>query len=215
MEQRLLSTSGITRVLLVANSTIMRAGLSALMANNSSLEVVGSVTNGEMLLKNEQLQPDVVLLVWDGEELIFDGEFQVSGMVVLVEDWQEVSIRNWLRNGVQGILPLQATGDEIVGAISAVALGLNVLHPDVIESLLSALPATAKERDNGKGILTSREVEVLGMLASGQGNKAIARRLHISEHTVKFHIASIFSKLDVSSRTEAVIKGAKDGLILL
>lgn len=215
MEQRLFSTSGITRVLLVANSTIMLAGLSALLATKEGLEVVGSVKNEEMPLTSERLQPDVVLLVWDGEELIFDDRFQMPGIVVLLEGWQEVSIGTWLRNGVLGILPLQAAGDEIVAAIEAVALGLNVVHPDVMEFLLSGLPATVKEPDRGKGVLTNREIEVLGLLASGQGNKAIARRLHISEHTVKFHIASIFSKLEVSSRTEAVIKGAKDGLILL
>jgi len=63
--------------------------------------------------------------------------------------------------------------------------------------------------------LTTREIEVLGMLAEGVGNKAIARHLDISEHTVKFHISSIFSKLNASSRTEAVILGARQGLILL
>jgi DNA-binding NarL/FixJ family response regulator len=63
--------------------------------------------------------------------------------------------------------------------------------------------------------LTNREVDVLSMLAEGLGNKAIALRLNISEHTVKFHIGSIFSKLHASSRTEAVILGARQGLILL
>ncbi|HKC74673.1 MAG TPA: response regulator transcription factor, partial [Chloroflexota bacterium] len=63
--------------------------------------------------------------------------------------------------------------------------------------------------------LTPREIEVLGMLAEGLGNKTIARRLGISEHTVKFHVGSIFAKLDASSRTEAVTLGARRGLIML
>nr|WP_228035594.1 response regulator transcription factor [Oculatella sp. LEGE 06141] len=72
-----------------------------------------------------------------------------------------------------------------------------------------SLPASPSQ------VLTPREIEVLGMLAEGLGNKAIAKRLSISEHTVKFHISSIFTKFGVSSRTEAVMLGARQGLILL
>ncbi|MCY7273178.1 MAG: response regulator transcription factor [Phormidesmis sp. CAN_BIN44] len=94
--------------------------------------------------------------------------------------------------------------------------GLTVLHPDVMETLLPVLPATTRPlSETPIQALTSREVEVLGMLAEGLGNKTIARRLTISEHTVKFHISSIFSKLNASSRTEAVILGARQGLIFI
>lgn len=205
------------RVLVIANSAIIRAGLETLIATNPALEIVGSITPVQISRQLELLQPDVVLLVSDGadNELLVDAELSSYPIVLLLEDWQEVSISNLLRSGVLGILPLEATADEIIGAIEAAALGLTVLHPDLVESLLSVLPATTRSQDNSKGTLTTREIEVLGMLAEGLGNKAIARRLNISEHTVKFHIGSIFSKLNASTRTEAVILGARQGLILL
>lgn len=205
------------RVLVIANSAIIRAGLETLIATNPALEIVGSITPVQISRQLELLQPDVVLLVSDGadNELLVDAELSSYPIVLLLEDWQEVSISNLLRSGVLGILPLEATADEIVGAIEAAALGLTILHPDLVESLLSVLPATTRSPDNSKATLTTREIEVLGMLAEGLGNKAIARRLNISEHTVKFHIGSIFSKLNASTRTEAVILGARQGLILL
>ena len=90
-----------------------------------------------------------------------------------------------------------------------------ILHSDLIDVLLSILPSAARSLPPAPQALTPREIEVLTMLAEGLGNKAIARRLNISEHTVKFHVGSIFSKLNASSRTEAVTLGARQGLIML
>jgi len=137
-------------------------------------------------------------------------------VVVLVNDWQSTPVAEALRTGVKGVLPGDATIIEIVEALQAAAIGLTVLHPDIVSELLSNLPTTTPILPaESNQTLTAREVEVLSMLAEGLGNKAIARRLTISEHTVKFHIGSIFSKLNASSRTEAVILGARQGLILL
>jgi DNA-binding NarL/FixJ family response regulator len=231
----------------MARSVVMRAGLEALITTSSELEVVGSFTSTESLLQQiEQLQPDVVLLEWSDSETDrftpllnanlerdtiispidslpengVSSAFRVStspALVVLVDDWQQASLTEALRLGVRGMLPGDATVSEIVEAIQAAAIGLTVLHPDLVEALLSNLPAAATPAlpVDPNQALTAREVEVLRMLAEGLGNKAIARRLSISEHTVKFHIGSIFSKLNASSRTEAVILGARQGLILL
>jgi DNA-binding CsgD family transcriptional regulator len=103
----------------------------------------------------------------------------------------------------------------LVGDRSRRRLGL-----DVAAALLGAAPVPAAREGAGGAVapaspLTPREVEVLGMLAEGLGNKQIAARLGISEHTVKFHVASIFTKLHASSRTEAVTIGARAGVILL
>jgi DNA-binding NarL/FixJ family response regulator len=118
--------------------------------------------------------------------------------------------------GVQAILPRSATAEEIVPTVVAAAAGLVVLHPDIFDSLLPVLPSTARTLPTSPlQALTPREIEVLGMLAEGLGNKAIAGRLSISEHTVKFHVSSIFTKLNASSRTEAVTLGARQGLIML
>jgi two-component system, NarL family, response regulator YdfI len=128
----------------------------------------------------------------------------------------EAAIADLLRAGVRGILPNQATPNEMVSTIVATASGLTVIHPDVMESLISLFAIVNRSLPSPPTqALTTREIEVLGMLAEGLGNKTIARRLNLSEHTVKFHISSIFSKLNASSRTEAVILGARQGLILL
>jgi DNA-binding NarL/FixJ family response regulator len=130
-----------------------------------------------------------------------------------------------LRSGVRAVLPRTAGAAEIVLAVEAAAAGLVSLHPDVAAALLAAVPpgppppraAPPNERAaaDGAPVLTPREVEVLGMLAEGLANKQIAPRLGITEHTVKYHVASIFAKLGASSRTEAVMLGARRGLVML
>jgi DNA-binding NarL/FixJ family response regulator len=108
---------------------------------------------------------------------------------------------------IRSVLPRDVTPVELVAALHAVAAGLVVLHPAALVIPASDFVDT--------GPLTSREVEILGMLAEGLPNKNIAWKLDISEHTVKFHVASILSKLGVSSRTEAVTVGLRRGLIFL
>ncbi len=259
MQQRLESESSIIRVVIIANSIVMRAGLEALIMTNPDLEVVGSYADLKAVVPQmEHLQPDVVLLELNdlgndslspllnsylnsnserGEVIYPVDMLDSSGresstlsemmpesfsipaspaVVVLINDWQSAPVAEALRTGVKGVLPGDATITEIVEAIQAAAIGLTVLHPDSVGELLSNLPtATPILPAESSQTLTGREIEVLSMLAEGLGNKAIARRLNISEHTVKFHIGSIFSKLNASSRTEAVILGARLGLVLL
>jgi DNA-binding NarL/FixJ family response regulator len=225
MEQNNSSGSSIIRVLVAADSLIVRAGLEALITTSPVLRVVGSANLETLTQQVEQLQPDVVLLEWEDTEEsalpLLPGSSSDQALVthpaivVLLDDWQQAAIADLLRSGILGILPAEATTGEILGAIQAAAIGLVVLHPDLADTLLPASVTPRPLPDASQQALTSREVEVLQMLAEGLGNKAIARRLSISEHTVKFHIGSIFSKLHASSRTEAVILGARQGLILL
>jgi two-component system, NarL family, response regulator YdfI len=112
------------------------------------------------------------------------------------------------------VLPLDATPAEILAAIAAAVEGLIVLHPELLASMSVAGPAPQTPA-SADASLTPREIEVLRMLAEGLANKNIAWKLGISEHTVKFHITSIFTKLNVSSRAEAVATGMRRGLILL
>jgi NarL family two-component system response regulator YdfI len=122
---------------------------------------------------------------------------------------------NWaLRAGVRAVLPVEIEGEQLGAALDAVARGLLVTHPSGLSSARSAA-TTADESSGFLEPLTAREREVLRMLSEGLGNKEIGSRLKISEHTVKFHVASILSKLGASTRTEAVSIALRRGLILV
>lgn len=213
-----------TRVLVAASSEIMRAGLEALLATSAALAVVGSSTSitalGEQV---EDLQPDVVLLeleLQDDETLAALPTLGTGpdppALVILVDDVQGALTAEALRSGVRAVLPRQALASEIVAAVEAAAAGLLVLHPDAIDSLLPVLQAAPHGPPSAPNqALTPRELEVLTMMAEGLGNKGIAWSLGISEHTVKFHVSSIFAKLNASSRTEAVTLGIRQGLLMV
>jgi two-component system, NarL family, response regulator YdfI len=114
--------------------------------------------------------------------------------------------------GVRGILTDTSTESELSAAMAArLTSGWLVLPPTVIDRF----DLREKIVAHSSPILTPREIQVLVQIGAGLGNKAIAHNLHISDHTVKFHVSSIFQKLDVSTRTEAVTAGIKIGLILL
>ncbi|HEY9695700.1 MAG TPA: response regulator transcription factor [Trichocoleus sp.] len=208
----------------VARSTIIRAGLAALLTDLPTLTVTATAAEPETILQQlatEQL--DVILLDIESQSDDFtwltpllDRAGQVA-ILLLIEEIDSHTFRELIQAGVRGILPKMIGLTEMAAAIEAIASGLVVWHPDFAETVLSALSSlpAALPTLPIEPILTPRESEVLQMLAAGLGNKTIARRLSISEHTVKFHISSIFSKLQVSSRTEAVMVGTRSGLILL
>lgn len=213
------------RVLVAATNPIVRAGLESILRMNSTFSAIGSSTDPATLATAIATHtPDVLLM-----EVSFpEGESVTEKLValngvgelpiaLLIDPEDRDRLPEMLRFGVKAILPRSASAEEILPAIEAAATGLVVLHPDAIDSLLTFLPTSERvvEATTPLQALTSREIEVLGMLAEGLGNKAIAKRLGISEHTVKFHVSSIFSKLNASSRTEAVTLGARQGLIML
>jgi two-component system, NarL family, response regulator YdfI len=212
------------RVLVVAASPVVRAGLSSVLANNPNVVIAGSLCDLDALYREiEELQPDVIVLdlnsnlqqsTW--EKLLLIHQEQALPILIIVDELENIDIKAVLGSGVWGILPANSTESEIVAAVEAIAFGLVVLHPEVVELLpLKASSPKEKVSINVVQTLTLREIEVLEMLGSGLGNKAIAKNLYISEHTVKFHISSIFQKLSVSSRTEAVTLGVRLGLIML
>lgn len=205
------------RVLVAANSVVVRAGLEAIVSTSSALSVVGSATLDGIDRQIDALAPDVVLLAWDLEDdlsaILTSDDLGAIAIVLLVEELSG-GIAESLRQQVRGILPTHASEREITIAIEAAHAGLTVLHSGAIDALLPSLPVAPQPAPQTQS-LTPREIEVLTMMAEGLANKSIARRLQISEHTVKFHIGSIFSKLDAASRTEAVMLGARQGLILL
>lgn len=210
-----------TRVLVAAASPVVRQGLEAIVTTSPLLTVVGTSGVATLAAEVEALQPDVVILEWELQDeglpiFLLAQHALAPAIVVLANDPRSAWVAEALRaSSVRAILPHEATASQIVAAVEAVADGLVVMHLDVFEPLLLGLPSLPRSPDGALQALSPREIEVLGMIAEGLGNKTIARRLGISEHTVKFHISSIFTKLNASSRTEAVIIGARQGLIML
>lgn len=196
------------RVLIAAPSAILRAGLESIVRSNPAFGLAAEAGHE---------QPDVMLidLEYAGEEP--PPEVPAGAAVVLLTDRPPGAwTLDAFRSGARAVLPRDASASEIVAAIAAAAAGLAVLTPADLQALLPAALRAERARSSGSDeALTPREREVFTMLAEGAGNKTIAWRLKISEHTVKFHVASIMSKLNATSRTEAVALGIRKGLILL
>jgi DNA-binding NarL/FixJ family response regulator len=124
-------------------------------------------------------------------------------------------VRRLLQSGVRAILLRDSSAGEIEDALQAASSGLAVMSPELLDVLLPSSDIADEEPLAMHDPLTDRESEVLALLAEGAGNKDIARRLGISEHTAKFHVSSILSKLGATTRTEAVTRGYRLGLILI
>ena len=201
-----------TRVFVVAPTPMARAGLRSMLA---SVEDVGVEVVGESGPPAEgALSASEVVLVAD-EELLEETALAVSedgtqGLVLLSEEGSAARLRTLPLRG-WGVVPPDAPPEELGAAVAAVAQGLVVLPRAMAEGALAGVSA-AEELSEPP---TAREGEVLGLLARGLSNKQIARELHISEHTVKFHISALYAKLGVGNRAEAVSQGARHGLISL
>ena len=206
------------RLLIAAPSAIVRAGLESVGAQGSGIEVVGASGLAGLSAAVDRHQPDVVLAAVEThhdeppEDLIaLAAREGAPAIVVLAPDLQSSWTGDALRSGIRAVLPGDLGPREILAAVEAAAAGLVVLHPQDIPALVAERPLPAAQSQT----LTSREVQVLAMLAEGLGNKTIAWKLGISEHTAKFHVASILSKLNAGTRTEAVTLGIRRGLILI
>lgn len=215
-----MTNSPIYTVIVIAVSPVIRMGLSAMLDDNPKLTVIKSGTDIDSLTDEIiQLQPDVVLLDWNSSdfESISQSEQFISATIILLNELEDIDFGAILNAGVKGILPQTSTESEIIAAVEAVASGLVVLHPEVIDNLQLQKTTNLQQQAGINSIqtLTPREIEILQMLTPGLSNKAIAKQLNISDHTVKFHVSSIFQKLNVSTRTEAVAVGVRLGLIML
>ncbi len=174
----------------------MRAGLRALLSSDATIKVMGDSLE-------EAIEADVVVT---SASAVLLGENESAAVLHLVDD--QFNVEEMKRAyQVWGVLPAEASAEELIAAVHALAQGLVVGAP----SLLFASEAEPA----GRGPLTERETEVIGWLAKGLANKQIAAALGISEHTVKFHVSSIYQKLNVTNRTEAVREGLRGGWIAL
>jgi NarL family two-component system response regulator YdfI len=206
-----------TRVL-VEGSGSLRADLRDLFDEARDFTLLrGDGARDDIAGRVERLAPDVIVVEGHGDEplgsLLPDADLRSWPPVVLLVSRPDAAwITGALRAGVRAVLPRESS--NLAAAIAAVGAGYVVLHPDAAESVVPASNGTLTPLRSAQA-LTPREIEVLRMMAEGLANKAIAARLHISEHTVKFHVGSIFAKLHAGSRTEAVTLGARQGLVML
>ena len=228
-------------VFIVAASDVVRAGLAALVESDARFTVVGGAADlPEFAARSaEGAAPDVV--VYDAER---QDEGALDALRAFVDDADEGAgapafvvvgaeqggaLTEALRAGVvRAILTRAAAGAEIIAAIEAVSAGLFALDAETFAELFSTATSAGGEPPGARldewertpsgpepDALTPREREVLDMLAEGLSNKEIAWRMKISEHTVKFHVASVFAKLGASTRTEAVMQGIRRGLVMM
>lgn len=205
------------RVLVVAEDPLARAGLALLLADSAGLQVVGQVGGAASLTDDVALyRPDAVLwdLGWNPDEASLTLPLDLSDepiptVVLLPEEGAPDLVR---AAAAQGYLLRDASPGRIGAALAAAAAGLIVVDPALAPAALPAEPAPDEPPAED---LTPRELEVLQLVAEGLSNRAIAARLAISEHTVKFHVNAILRKLSAGSRTEAVVRATRLGLILL
>lgn len=205
------------RILLASPFPALRAGLRAFF-NHPQFQIVDEVTHEEELLDQaDSLTPQVILYDF---ALDADGHFDSLGqlrrtlpmvrVLGLSESAGDGRIMRAMQAGMRGCLPKTATAEELQLAVRQVADGELVLPPTATTALLQHLGG-----NQAAEALTAREIQVLRGVAAGLTNKAIALRLGISEHTVKFHLGSTMSKLGAASRAEAVATAIQKGLISL
>lgn len=211
------------RVLLIDDHTLFRVGLEGLLASRG-IEIVASVGSGhEAKRLVDDLKPDVILLDMrmpgiDGLgvlQMIRDHN-QDLPIVMLTTSTDENDLLESLRSGAQGYLLKDMEPDELVLALRDIVNGKTVVAPDLAPILARAVQGKSTEvkedTDSPFSDLTPRETEILGLLAEGQSNKAIARNLGISDGTVKLHVKAILRKLNVHSRVEAAVMAVEKGL---
>lgn len=210
------------RVLVVADSPLARAGLAALLDSRVGLNVVAQTSTDADLSESIRIyRPDA--LVWDMGydparfvDQLVELRGGVPALVLLANVSAGESARALLTAGARGLIPQDTSADRIAVALAALVGGMVVLHP---ASMAAALPPPVTMADGASGsaveALTPRESEVLQLIAEGLPNKTIAARLNISEHTVKFHVNAILTKFGAQSRTDAVVRATRAGLIAL
>ena len=179
------------RVHIETASAVTRAGLEAILRGQGDIEVVSAAAEADVLVREEA-------------PALGDGDGSVP-VVVLADEAPSFEA---LRSGARAVLPQEAPPQQIIAAIYAAAAGL-VAVP--MEESAALVPHAAVEE--AVEPLTAREMDVIEMLAEGLSNKMIAHRLSISEHTAKFHVNSILTKLRAGTRTEAVMRGIRLGLV--
>jgi len=209
------------RILLAEDHVVVRQGTRQLLEREQDFEVVGEAGDGEEAVRlASQLKPDVVIMdvampKLSGIEATKQIKAILPATTVLVltgYDYDEY-IFSMLEAGACGYLLKSVSGDELIGAVRAVYAGEPMIHPTVLRKLMTRfkIPAAGPVQVRPLPPLSEREMEVLKIAAKGMSNKNIGNTLFISERTVQAHMRSIFNKLGVGCRSEAILYGLKRG----
>lgn len=204
------------RIFLVDDHPMVRAGLATMIGGESGLLLVGEASDGrEALRRIPECQPDMVLVDLilphlDGVELIqaLMPVMRQTRFVVLSSMLEPMAVRRAIQAGARGYWLKTATAQELVSMIHQVGSGRRVLSADVTDLLMAD-----HQRELPGGDLTPRERQILELMVQGFGNRDIAQHMAIAVPTVKFHITNILGKLQVDSRTEAVVLAIRWGLV--
>lgn len=215
------------KVLIADDHRIVREGLVAILKTKDGLDLVGEATNGiEAIEKTKRLKPDVVLMDISMPKMngikatrALKKMLPQIGIVALTMHDDDKTIFELVSAGVDGYLLKDSESDKICSAIREIFKGGSIMHPHIAKKVLSAMshmpppPQTKKPKHANRYRLSVREIEVLKEVARGRSNKEIGNVMKLSEKTIKNHLRSIFSKLEVNDRTKAAIIGIQEGFI--
>ncbi|HYO97387.1 MAG TPA: response regulator transcription factor [Polyangiaceae bacterium] len=195
---------------IVAESALVRSGIAAILESSPAIRVVAEATPREAAQLTSEGVDVVVCDVADNATALAALEGAPPGVPVLALVGTTERTRELVRAGARGVIARDASAETLSAASIAVASGLCTLDESALSQLVSPAP-------NGADIapLTPREREVLELIAEGLSNKLIGVRLDISEHTAKFHVNSILEKLEADTRTDAVVRAARRGVLSL
>jgi DNA-binding NarL/FixJ family response regulator len=214
------------RIVIADDHAVVRSGLRSILESEDDIEVVGEAADGHQALEvAQELLPDVILMDinmgdWDGVTATRRVRNSVpSSRVIVLTNYDEDNlVFSSIRAGASGYLLKEVSGNQLTNAIRTVADGFSLIYPSVARRVLDEFgrlrggPAPVDD-DQGYSDLTPREREVLKLIASGRANKEIGTELGISERTVKTHISNIFSKLQLTDRTQAALYVHNRGLL--
>jgi NarL family two-component system response regulator LiaR len=209
------------RVLIVDDHAIVREGLRGLIEVEPDMELVGEASSGaEGVEKALALRPDVILMDLlmpekDGVTAIKEikASWQEARVLVLTSFLEDDKVFPAIENGALGYLLKDTQPDELLDAIRGVYQGETMLHPSIAKKIMQRIQEHSEENKKPEGPeLTERELDVLKLLAQGDGDREIAEKLVVSERTVHFHVGNILSKLHLANRTQAALYAIRKGL---